>query len=198
MKKPKEQFKMTEEQKALFDKLTALQQQIALNSISGMSDIDSYKNSSGKAKTIKAMEASVSQILSNHKVVAFLDAMKEVAVNNAIMSREEMMERLSNIGRVSINDLVEWGSYTVTDDNGEKAKQSVWAVKESAMQNPEAMATISELSAGKDGIKIKQHSPLAAMKQLAELAGYEAPKQIEVANKEELTPWSSIESEVDD
>lgn len=198
MKKPKEQFKMTEEQKALFDKLTTLQQQVALNSLSGMSNIDSYRNSCGKAKTDRAKEVSAGQILSKLEVVAFLDAMKEVAVNNAIMSREEMMERLSSIGRVSINDLVEWGSYTVTDDNGEKAKQSVWAVKESAMQNPEAMATISELSAGKDGIKIKQHSPLAAMKQLAELAGYEAPKQIEVANKEELTPWSSIESEVDD
>lgn len=198
MKKPKEQFKMTEEQKELFDALPNLTQKTCLNVLAGMSNIDAYTKAGGKSKTKASAEACASRMLSNAKAKAFLDAMKEVAVNNAIMSREEMMERLSNISRVSINDLVEWGSYTVTDDNGEKAKQSVWAVKESAMQNPEAMATISELSAGKDGIKIKQHSPLAAMKQLAELAGYEAPKQIEVANKEELTPWSSIESEVDD
>lgn len=196
--KKQKQFKMTPEQKALFDDLTTLQQQIALNSLSGMSNIDSYRNSKGKAKTDLAMEASCSQILNNLKVVKFLDTMKEVAVNNAIMSREEMMERLTSLSRTSMNDLVDWSVHSVTDAKGETAKQSVWAVKDSAMQDPVSMASIAELSAGKDGFKIKQHSPLMAMKHLAELAGYEAPKQVEIANKEELTPWGSIEFGVDE
>lgn len=175
----KKQFKMTPEQKALFDGLTTLQQEISLNSLSGMNDIDSYKASRGKAKTIKTMEASVSEILSNPKVVSFIDAMKEVAVNNAIMSREEMMERLTSMSRTSMSDLIDWSVHSVTDANGELAKQSVWSVKESAMQDPVAMASIAELTAGKEGIKIKQHSPLAAMKQLSDLAGYNEASKVD-------------------
>lgn len=168
---------MTPEQKTLFDDLTSLQQQIALNSLSGMSNIDSYKNSKGKAKTQEAQEAGASEILNNPKVKLFLDAMKEEAVNNAIMSRQEMMERLTSLSRVSMNDLIDWGVYSTTDAEGNEVKQSVWTVKDSASQDDVAMASIAELSASKDGIKIKQHSPLAAMKQLSELAGYNAAQK---------------------
>ena len=41
------------------------------------------------------------------------------------------------------------------------------------------MASIAEVTAGKDGIKIKQHSPLTAMKQLADIEGYNKPQKIE-------------------
>jgi len=98
-------FEMNEKQKALFDDLTTLRQEIALNSLSGMNDIDSYKNSSGKAKDVKSMEASVCEILGNHKVIAFLDAMKAVSVNSAIMSRQEMMETLTALSKVDLSRL---------------------------------------------------------------------------------------------
>ena len=78
-------FEMNEEQKALFDDLTTLQQEISLNTFSGMNKIDSYKNSSGKAEKENTMSASVSEILNNPKVVAFLDSMKATAVNDAIL-----------------------------------------------------------------------------------------------------------------
>jgi len=98
-------FEMNDEQKALFDVLTTLQQEIALSSLSGMNDINSYKASSGKASTVKAMEASVSQILGNHKVARFLDSMKAVVVNDAIMTRVEMLESLTKLATLSGEDL---------------------------------------------------------------------------------------------
>lgn len=177
----KSDFKMTDEQKVLFDALKPLQREVALNSLSGMNDIDSYKASSGKAKTDKAMRVSVSQILANHNVKTFLDSMKAAAVSSAVMSREEMLERLSMLSRVSINDLIEWAEIDAETKDGEPIKQSVWMVKASAMQDPVKMAAIAELAATKDGIKIKTHSNLAAMNQLADLAGYKA------ANKLDLT-----------
>ena len=181
-------FKMTPEQKSLFDALPNLTSKVCINSLSGMSDIDSYLKAKGlsKSKVTEKQrltaEACVSRMLSNAKARAFLDSMKEVAVNNAIMSREEMMERLTSISRVTISDLVEWSAHSVTDNQGNEAKQTVWSIKDSAMQDEVAMATISEVATGKDGLKIKQHSPLAAMKQLAELAGYDAPTKSEVKN----------------
>jgi phage terminase small subunit len=200
-------FEMNEEQAALFNALTPLQKEVSLNSISGMNDIDAYKASKGKAKTLKTMEACVSELLSNPKVKAFIKSMASHIVNPAVMSRQEMIERLSGLARTNMSDLITWGlqgdtvATDISEDGEEldpedyeegQAPQSVWVIKPSALQDKTKVASIAEVSSGKDGIKIKQHSPLAAMKQLAELAGYEAPKQVEILAKEELTPWSKM------
>ncbi len=136
-------FKMTPEQKALFDDLTKLQQEVAINSLSGMSNIDAYRNSKGKAKTISAQEASASEILNNPKVKAFLTAMKETAIGAAVMSRERMLELLTKISDVDSGDL--------------------------------KLMSAGQLSELKGGFDVK----LKAMKQLAELAGYDAPSKVE-------------------
>ena len=47
-------FEMTAEQKEMFDSLTPLQQKVAVNVISGMSNIDAYKAAGGKAKSQQA------------------------------------------------------------------------------------------------------------------------------------------------
>lgn len=168
---------MTDKQKALFNELTTLQQEISLNSLSGMNDIDSYKASSGKAVTVKAMEASVSQILGNLKVAAFIDEMKEAAVSDAVMSRREMLERLSNLARVNMSDLITFATIQAKNDDGQLIQQSTWQFKDSALQDDLTMASISEVSTTREGFKIKQHSPLSAMKQLADLEGYNAPTE---------------------
>lgn len=191
-------FEMNEEQEALFEKLTALQKEIALNNISGMNNIDSYKKSSGKAKTEKAMGVSVAQILGNLSVKNFIKSMANHIVNPAVMSRQEMTERLSIIARGNLSDLIDWGEAEEVVE-GEVIKQSAWRFKGSDELTKDKMATISEVTSGVAGwYRIKQHSPLAAMKQLAELAGYEAPKQIEVMAKEELTPWGAITAAEDE
>ncbi len=187
-------FEMSEEQAKLFEKLTALQKEIALNNIAGMSDIDAYKKSKGKAKKESTMRASVCEILANPNVEAFIKSMANHIVNPAIMSRQEMMEKLSSLARTNMSDLIEWRTELSSGEDGDPVEQSLWAIKESAYLDEKKAAAIAEVTAGKEGFKIKQHSPLAAMKQLAELAGYEAPKQIEVAEKEELTPWGDISS----
>ena len=169
---------MTPEQKALFDELTRLQKEIAINSLSGMSNIDAYRNSSGKAKTQEAMEAGASEILNNPKVKEFLDSMRQAAVSKAIMSREEMMERLSNLSRANMADLIVFQSGQIDEDTGEMS-QTFWRIKDSAEMNRDLMASIAEVTAGKEGIKIKQHSPLMAMKQLADLAGYNAAQKFD-------------------
>lgn len=172
-------FEMNDNQKALFDTLTSLQKEISLNSISGMNDIDAYKASKGKAKTIKAMEASVSQILSNLKVKDFIDSMANQVVNPAIMSRDEMMQELTLISRTNANDLIKWGYrgvQVINKDSGETevVQQSYWTLKPYDEINPEHMSAIEEVTISKDGLKFKRTSKLSAMKQLAELGGYNA------------------------
>lgn len=173
---------LTDEQKALFDALTKLQQKFVTQLLNGKNQTDAYKAAGGKAKTDESARASASQILTNVNVQAFLKGIQYEAVNEAIMTYEEAMERLSVMGRTSIADLATFGTQVVGKDNdGNPVTQSVWSFKNASELKPEQMAAISELTAGKDGLKIKLHDPKAAIKQLAEMRGWEAPKKTELS-----------------
>ncbi|HCT5325244.1 TPA: terminase small subunit [Morganella morganii] len=170
---------LTDEQKVLFDALTKLQQKFVLGIVKGLNQTDAYRQAGYKATTDESAYSSSSEILRNLKVKSFLDAMNEVAVSDAIMTRQEALERLSAIGRASVSEMVEFSEHNMgADDDGNPVIQAVWRFKDSALQNPQALAAISELTAGKDGIKLKLHDPKAAIKQVAEMQGWEAPKEI--------------------
>ena len=95
-----DEFKMTSEQKKLFDALTPLQQKVCTNIVSGMSNIDAFMAANKKIKDRVTGEASVSRMLRDVKVKAFLDSMKAAAVTSAVMSRERMLELQSQIADI--------------------------------------------------------------------------------------------------
>ncbi|MCG3462667.1 terminase small subunit [Xenorhabdus bovienii] len=175
---------LTDEQKVLFDALTKLQQKFALGILKGLNQIDAYKQAGYKAKTDESARASASEILTNLKVKTFLDAMNQEAVSDAVMTRQEALERLSTMGRVSLHDIAEFRNSQIgEDDKGQPVFQASWQFKDSALQNPAALSAISELTTGKDGIKLKLHDPKAAIQQLSELMGWDAPKKTELTGK---------------
>ncbi len=186
---------LTEEQSKLFAVLTPLQKKIVTHVIAGLKPSEAHREAGGTCKQEHNRGKLANQILSNPAVKSFLDAVQYETVNEAIMNRAEMLERLTNLARINMNDLVTFKTLNVAtlDDNGEVEKvegQTVWSINDSALQDPYALASISEVTASKEGIKIKQHSPLAAMKQLAEMEGYNKPVEVEVSHK--LTPWDSM------
>jgi phage terminase small subunit len=172
---------MTPDQKFLFDQLTQLQQRVATNVLSGMTQRQAYYVAGGTATNDDSADATVSALLSNTKVAAFMDAMKEQAVTEAVMGRQEALEKLSLLARTDLKDLVEFGDYELGTDpeSGAPIIQASWKIKPSAMQDPKQMAAIAELSATKDGVKIKTHSPLAAIQQLARMQGWESASKHE-------------------
>lgn len=172
---------MTPEQKALFDQLTELQQRTSINVLAGMTQRAGYYAAGGTSKSDDVADATASELLSNPKVRAFMDAMKEAAVSEAVMGRQEALEKLSLLARTDLKDLVEFGDYELGTDSetGDPIIQASWKIKPSAMQDPKQMAAIAELSATKDGVKIKTHSPLAAIKQLADMQGWNAAQKID-------------------
>ncbi|MCL6376766.1 terminase small subunit [Pectobacterium brasiliense] len=172
--------KLTAEQQKIFDVLTPLQKRFVTLLLKGKSQVDAYRKAGGKAKGDSA-HSKATQIVRNSKVESFLASVQYEAVSSAIMTYEEAMERLTAMGRTSIADLATFGTHVVgEDDDGNPISQSVWSFKNSGELKPEQMAAISELTAGKDGLKIKLHDPKAAIKQLAEMRGWEAPKKTEV------------------
>ncbi|CNE38948.1 terminase small subunit [Yersinia enterocolitica] len=172
---------LTEEQKALFDALTQLQKKFVTHILKGKNQLEAYSKAGGKAKG-DSRRAAASRMYANVNVSSFLKSVQHETVNEAIMTFEEAMERLSVMGRTSIADLATFGTHVVgEDDDGNPIIQSVWSFKNASELKPEQMAAISELTAGKDGLKIKLHDPKAAIKQLAEMRGWEAPKKTELS-----------------
>ena len=188
---------MTDEQKALFDGMTTLQQRMATNTLLGMSPAEAHKASGGRCKNEDHRYDLAFQILVKPSVKSFLDSFKQQAVSKAIMGRDEMLERLTTLARANMKDMVDFSTVELTGPEGEPVKQSVWSFKDSLDQDDACMESISELATSKEGLKVKLHSPLSAMKQLAEMEGFNAPVKVEVSDAE-LTPWADIKSGVDE
>lgn len=174
---------MTPEQKALFDELTELQQRVATGVLAGMTQRAAYYAGGGKAKNDDGADMSASQIMGNPKVKAFTDSMKVQAVNDAIMGREEMLARLSLYARKGIKDIVKFKTVVIGKDleTGEDLQQTGWWIPDSVLQSEEDLSIISELEVGKFGPKIKTHSALQAMAQIAKMQGYEAAGKWEIS-----------------
>lgn len=187
---------MTPDQEKLFLSLSGCEQDFVTSLMAGKAPKDAARDASKNGKSDGYFRKYACELLQREGVKAFLDSVKLSMAEAAIMTQQEALERLSAIGRTSINDLVEWGEYVVCkDDKGNEIKQSVWRVKDSAMQDPVAMACISELSSGKDGIKIKMYNSLQAQKQLAEMQGWEAPKRIKTFEAKSLNDFYSDEAD---
>ncbi|WP_313397130.1 terminase small subunit [Stutzerimonas nitrititolerans] len=124
------------------------------------------------------------ELLDNGKIAARLEELNSAAVTDAVMTRQEALERLSGFARTDLADLVEFGSYEIGEQDGQPIIQAAWKIKDSVLQDPKKLAAISELAATKDGIRIKTHSPLQAIQQLARMQGWESATKHEHTGKD--------------
>lgn len=160
--------------------LTHLQRMTVINFVTGgMSQRAAYYAAGGCASNDNAADAIVSRMLADAKVKAFYEYLLSVTAKQAVMTRQEALERLSGFARIDLADLVEFGSYEIGVQDEQPIIQACWKIKDSVLQDPKKMAAISELAATKDGVKIKTHSPLQAIQQLAKMQGWESPAKIE-------------------
>lgn len=177
---------MTPEQQLLFDQLTELQQRTAIGVMAGMSQRAAYYAAGGTTKNEKSADAIVSRMLTDAKVKAFMDSMKLQAVSDAIMTREEAMKTLSLIGRTHLKDIVKFRTANIGKDmeTGADLNQTAWEINADLQEtDSDKLIIISELEVGKFGPKIKTHSPVAAIKQLAEMQGWNAATKHEITGK---------------
>ena len=175
---------MTPEQKLLFDELTELQKRTATGVLAGMTQRQAYYAAGGQAKSDESADSAAATMLSNVKVKAFTDSMQMQAVSDAIMTREEAMKELSAIGRGRLVDIVKFKTATIGKDleTGDDINQTVWEIDEELQQSdPDKLIIISELEVGKFGPKIKTHSKVAAIAQLAKMQGWESAAKHEIS-----------------
>ncbi|HBN9476856.1 terminase small subunit [Pseudomonas aeruginosa] len=138
----------------------------------------SYDAKNMKPETVNR---TAKELIDNPKIAARMAELNASAVTDAVMTRQEALERLSRFARTDLADLLEFGSYEIGEQDGQPVIQAAWKIKDSVLQDPQKMAAISELAATKDGIRIKTHSPLQAIQQLAKMQGWESATKHEVS-----------------
>lgn len=166
-------------------KLTQKQEAFCIAYIECGNASDAYRSAYNAEKMKpETIHVKASELMANGKIAVRLKQLNSKAVTDAVMTRQEALERLSGIARTDLADLVEFSTHELgSDQDGNPIIQSTWKVKDSAMQDPEKLAAIAELTAGRDGIKIKTHSPLQAIQQLAKMQGWESATKHEHTGK---------------
>ena len=177
---------MTPEQIRLLNEMTPLQREVCSRVATGMGQrealIEAKRAMRKPEPTLAVADAVASRLLRHAKPAAFLESVRAAAVTKLVADRTEILEFLTRVVRTPLSALADFEKVPVKIDEatGEVlATQTVWNIKDSAMQDPQALALISELEVGKHGPKIKTHSQLQAAQMLAKLQGWEAPAKID-------------------
>ncbi len=159
----------------------------------GKGKAEAYKDAGGKSATYDDQCSVSSRMSSNVNVKSFLQSIYDQQLTNSVMTRQEALEKLSNIGRTSINDLVTYGKYQVgEDEEGNPIFQSCWEFKKSVKNDPKKMEAISELSAGPHGLKIKLEGQTKGIEGLRKMEGWDAPEKVEAAITGAPKTWGDL------
>lgn len=175
-------FTFNEKQLELSRHISDLERKTVIGIVKGsVSQRKAYYDAGGKAKTPNSADATVSRMLKKVKVNEFYHSLIEETAGNAILSRDEAMGILTEIARTKITDIAEFSTITILDEEGKPKKQSVWSFKDTDTINERGARIVSEVSVGKDGLKLKTHSQVDAIKQLRAMDGWD--KTVEVDHK---------------
>lgn len=174
---------LSDEQVEAFHALTKLQQGMVVETLRGLKPSDAHRAAGGKCKNENNRTRIAGEILRNPSVDSFLQSFKQERAEKlaeVVMSRDEMAQRLTAIARTRVDDLLILSNKDYIDEDGEVVQQGGWAFKEVQDMTGAGTAAINEVAVGKKGIIIKLHDQVSAMKQLADLMGWNK-QQVEMS-----------------
>lgn len=182
-------IKLTEEQLELASKLTPLQRKFVMLLVSSdMSQSEAYRQAGGKATTQKAQSASASRMLSQVIVKEFYESLMNSIAIDAIMTKQEALERLSKTARATIHDVCTFELAEVgKDGKGNPIMQTVWTMKNTSEIDPVIAASIKSVTFTKTGPKIEMYDANGSIKILADLQGWNAPKESKFSGEVAVT-----------
>lgn len=188
----KKKVKITPEQFRAFSILTKKQRHFVMNLISGMDKIESYKKaypgvieSSVAPSVIRLLKvAKIKNALIAFDFQSVLDGEIEEEIEKAIMTRQEALLRLSEIGRGSIGDL---GSVKVIErenDEGKKERVSVFTLHDEI--DDSYLRNIRRISQSRFGPALEMYNAVEAIDRIADLQGWKAAQKIHTTGQMEI------------
>lgn len=187
---------LSPEQFEMASKLTALQRLTVIGVVSGKSQRQAYYDAGGKAKTDASADSAVHTMLSRVEVNAFYESLINTAAKGAVMSRQEALERLTRSARVTVLDVAEFSEDVIgEDDSGNPIVQTSWRIKNSNELTPEAAAAVKSITATKFGPKLEMHDSQSAIKQLADMEGWNSPTKTLIGEDKD-NPLTSLMNKI--
>lgn len=134
-------------------------EQYVKNGGNGTKAISAARKEPYKKEDVAAVAAS--RVLRKIKVQEYIRYLQERATDSTIMSRKEVLRRLTNLGRAKMSNLAKWGADKVELKNSEDLEDDVL----------ETVQEVSQKSGKIDEIKIKQYDKIKALELLAKHHG---------------------------
>ena len=179
---------MNEEQLKLYGALTALQKACVDIKVKNpsMSNSASYCNATGKHNLTRGGVSRLSfSVFNNPKVKAFLKSLEIETVDDLIMTREQMMQDLTDIINTSlddVSDMIHNDDTVMNTDTGELyTGLTSMTVKKFSDIPDHAKKSIKSIKQGRYGIEITLYDTNEARKQLAAMQGFNAPTKTELS-----------------
>lgn len=174
---------MTNEQLQMYNKLTTLQQNVAICRINMplSSDAEVYKLGGGTAENESSVTSAAHRLLNNVEVVDFLNTFAIEKVELAVMGRDEIIKDLSFIAGADISDIAEFSDRPCIDqEDNKQVWQSTVRVKNMADLSPLQRKLIKGVKQTKYGIELTLHDAMQARKFLIGLQGFDAAKKLDI------------------
>lgn len=176
-------MKFTNEQKLAVEALPKLARAVVLERLKDAqcSDVECYRRAGGLAQSESAMRNSVHKILTNTNTVKVINMFKtDEPLNKAIMTREQMLEDLTNVVNVQVSDVMSWTTCVgdmIDSQTGDVSQYpSIITVKNMDEIPPHVMKCIKSVEQTKSGmIKLTMEDRAQARKLLADMQGFMAP-----------------------
>lgn len=157
---------------------------------------EAYKAEKMRPATINR-EASA--MLDNPKITARLAELNQMAVSDAVMTKQEALQLLSVKARIKITDVCNFRQEQVgNDEEGNPVFQTVWTMKDAEDIDPNVAACIKSVTVTRTGPKIELYDANASAKLLADMLGWNAPvesnvsSEVRVKNDWTILPTQSV------
>lgn len=167
-------IKLTAKQKKLADKLNTVNKKFVINLIDGtMSQLEAYVAAGGKGSNENSLSAAGSRILTYPDVKAFYDSLIESAASGAVLTKQKTLEILSHSATSNIADFCEFKK----DDKG----NITMTIKDPSDLPKDLARCIKSISPVGNGFKIELYDSHNAMKQLADMIGWNVPRKTQIS-----------------
>lgn len=157
---------------------------------------EAYNAENMKPATInrKAVE-----LFENGKITARIEELNQMAVSDAVMTKQEALQLLSVKARIKITDVCNFRQEQVgNDEEGNPVYQTVWTMKDAEDIDPNVAACIKSVTVTRTGPKIELYDANASAKLLADMLGWNAPvesnvsSEVRVKNDWTILPTQSV------
>tara|TARA_Y100001937_G_C7097092_1_gene320613 strand:+ start:616 stop:1194 length:579 start_codon:yes stop_codon:yes gene_type:complete len=139
------------------------------------------------------------ELLKNGKIEVRLKELNQMAVSDAVMTKQEALQLLSVKARIRITDVCDFKQEQVgNDEEGNPVFQTVWTMKNAEDIDPAVAACIKSVTVTKTGPKIELYDANASAKLLADMLGWNAPvesnvnSEVRVKNEWNIHPTQAV------